>query len=155
MVRAIACGAVGIAVVGSLLACGGVAPTAVTSPASPPAAPAPSGGASPKLGAIVATDRIASGGCSCDVPGTGMVFWDDGSNRIMNIDGADHDLKLVSDETKGKGRVTRYSGDGFEATLQWKLVDEGEGGANYDVKARVSREGGTALETQLGCGCSF
>lgn len=139
-----------VIVFGWTLACSGV-------PSSVPAeaVPAPSSG-TPELGAVVGTDPFAGAGCTCSTSaGAAPVFLSNGTDHAIHVDGADHRLQLVSDDSKPNGRISRYSGDGYDVTLKWKVVDEGEGGANYDVRGRVIREGGGTLETQLSCGCSF
>ena len=156
MIRKVASSVLGMSVVGWALACGGAeGPSQPGAPNPPATAPAPAPAGVPVLGVVVDTDAIAGAGCSCALPGSNdQVFVNDDRTNLIHIDGADRKLQRSSDETKGAGRVSKYSGDGYDVTLKWKLLEELEGGTSYDVKARVAKTGGGTLETQLTCGCS-
>lgn len=156
MIRKVANSVLGMSVVGWALACGGAdVPSAPSAPNPPTTAPAPAPAGVPVLGVVADTDAFAGAGCTCALPGSNdEVFLSDDRTHVIHLDGADRKLQLASDETKGAGRVSKYSGDGYDVTLKWKLLEALEGGSNYEVKARVAKTGGGTLETQLACGCS-
>jgi hypothetical protein len=103
---------------------------------------------------VITTFELDGAGCSCMSPtGRGSSFLSGPNGMVMNIDGSDRHLVQVQTEAKGARRVERYTADDYAIHMVWKTLSEGEGGASYDVKTKVSRGDAPPLETTLSCGC--